>query len=716
ICRAQDFEVEEASFNSEYSDYSPVPYKDGLVFCSDRKSNVFVTTLDSANNFTSSLFYIERNGDKFKDRPELFRDVASFMNEGPACFSAEGDVMYFTSNLHRTSFSKKQNRLGIYRSELIGSEWSDPVPFEFNSPDNTYDVAHPALTADGKTLYFSSNMDGGYGEADIYMCVLENGQWSEPKNLGSKVNTKGHDLFPSVGPKGRLYYSTNGNDKGKHGLDVYFSFTSETGRWMPAMRLNEPVNSEFDDYGLVVEASGEEGYFSSDRDGNDNIFKFFFEYPKFEDCEESAKPIFCYHLEESEIQQVDTLPFTYYWDFGDGERADGLIADHCWPGFGSYDVSLNVVDTITGLVYAQVSEATLSIEKINRPYITSMDTVKINEDVVMNAYETDMDWYAIEEYYWTVGDDDRLRGEEIIYQFAVPGTYRIQLGVESVPNAFGVQKTCSYKDIVVVDDPDYVPSEGDAPLAMRMIDGLALPNDIADAVPVKGPSIYYIEFEKSEEQIPLSDPYFDKISYEITERYNSDDSLYRYSVGESEEVANLYNVYRELLDSGYTNSIVLEREIEAFEDEVLTRGTHIREEVRMEMNRQINKFADIRFATNAYKIDEESYRNLNRVMSVMMMEPDIQLKVSAFTDDTGTDYFNQNLSTKRAESVRDYLVSKGINEKRITAIGYGSSRPKVANDSEAGRAKNRRVEFEILSDYQIEKHLAEEELKDTDSE
>ena len=120
------------------------------------------------------------------------------------------------------------------------------------------------------------------------------------------------------------------------------------------------------------------------------------------------------------------------------------------------------------------------------------------------------------------------------------------------------------------------------------------------------------------------------------------------------------------------------------------------EEVKSEMNTQMNKLSDIQFDTDSHVITKESYNNLQKVVEVMMLEPEIQLLVKAHTDDRGSDTHNQTLSEKRAQAVKEFLISKGIAKNRIQCLGFGNTQPIDDNKYEEGRARNRRVEFEIL--------------------
>ena len=109
-------------------------------------------------------------------------------------------------------------KLEIYRSVKIGDLWTTPKALEFNSSE--YDEAHPSISYNGDRLYFSSNREGGFGGMDLYYSDFVNGKWTEPVNLGEKINTPGNDVFPNIHKDGTLYFASNGR-LGFGGLDMY---------------------------------------------------------------------------------------------------------------------------------------------------------------------------------------------------------------------------------------------------------------------------------------------------------------------------------------------------------------------------------------------------------------------------------------------------------------------------------------------------------------
>lgn len=692
----QGYSVRPSSVNSIYSEYAPAYYDGGMVFCSDRKGEVLKTVIDSDEKYLSNLYFVPFDESGEEGKPRLFaNELATAINEGPLSFSPGADTLYFTANLDGRVSKKRKNHLGIWMSVLTDNEWSAPKLVEFCNADNEFDMAHPALSPDGQFMVYSSNEEGGEGKSDLYIIRHSANGWGKSENLGSLINTQGNELFPFIDLKNRLHYSSNGRQEGKWDLDIFFTELDAQGKWRSPVKLAEPLNSDFDDFGIVVDHTGERGFLSSNREkDNDNIYKFAYEYPVFNNCEEISKPATCYLIEEEKIVKNDTLPLIYEWDFGDGTTARGLSVEHCFPGVGEYDVALNLFDTITGMQYARVSDIYVVVEPVLLPFITGPDTIAVGEQFHLSSDESTLGDFDLEQYYWDLGDGTRLAANDLSHQFSEPGTYRVVLGALSSPFGSVVSRTCAYKDIhVMVDAPDIVYSAipDFIPLQAKSIKALAH-NNVAELQKKK----YYVEFKESDEPLALNNPFFEKVQYEITERFVSTDSTYRYSVGEADELSKLFGVYKELLDSGYKETLVREEVVMIFDEEVVRRGLYYPDSVKAAMNKEINRFADIHFANSSADIESKSFKNLNYISSVLEAEPTLRLKISAFTDNVGTEEFNLDLSRLRALAVVEFLADQGIEKDRLEWEGFGNSMPVADNADEAGRALNRRVEFELL--------------------
>ncbi|MBT8220827.1 MAG: OmpA family protein [Bacteroidia bacterium] len=277
---AEDIDLKNvADINSESYDFSPVVLDDKLIFVSTRPAINDGGNIDPwvDENYTS-LFQTERRVTASDRIVSLFAEaLTSAYHEGPSSFQNHGEIIYFTrSNLRNDERVNDKNgimKLQIFSSHIEGDDWSDPVRLNFNLINS--DNCHPSISSDGSRLYFASNRPGGYGGMDLYVTENRYGLWTNPKNLGPSINTPANEFFPFSYGDGALFFASDGWD-GLGGLDIFYSEITDESRSDP-INMGRPFNSEFDDFGLVLDSKGEEGYLSSNRKGGkgkDDIYSF----------------------------------------------------------------------------------------------------------------------------------------------------------------------------------------------------------------------------------------------------------------------------------------------------------------------------------------------------------------------------------------------------------------------------------------------------------
>jgi len=273
-----DIEIKnEEALNSKKLEFSPTYYDDGIVFVSTR--DILEGSLNKDiwldDNFMS-LFFAKKNSDGTIQSPEEFSyHLNTRYHEGPVAFTKRGDQVIFTRNNFNNGVKIKSNegviRLKIFTAQKTGEDWGDAVEMPFNT--NEYDECHPALSSDRQAIIFASNREGGYGGMDLYISKFVEDTWEEPINLGPNINTAGNEAFPFVHDDGTLYFASDGWG-GLGGLDIFSTLTDEGGNWAEAVNIGAPINSKKDDFGFILNVLGTEGYFSSARNGNDDIYSF----------------------------------------------------------------------------------------------------------------------------------------------------------------------------------------------------------------------------------------------------------------------------------------------------------------------------------------------------------------------------------------------------------------------------------------------------------
>ncbi len=447
---SQEITVEKIPNNSMIrNDFAPFVIDSTLYFTSNRKHEIIKTYLDQNNEGLYRIYKAKLlMNDDFGNESQLISDKLSKLNTSSICFSEDKSKIFITQNQYSTikRSNGRDNLLGIFIIDNEEGKWSRPSSFPFNSRRN-YSTGQVTVTPDGNTIFYVSNQEGGFGETDIYQSTFKDGEWSEPVNLGKKINSAGKELFPFYHSSGKLYFASDQHNS-IGGLDIFY--TSWDGKeWKVPVRLEEPINSSKDDFSCYIYPGETEGFFASNRSGNDDIYRFSNPYPTFPDAKDQVEDNYCFTLFDDGPYQSDTLPYKYKWYFGDGESASGKEVRHCFPGPGMYNVHLNVVDTLINQDLFTVAQYDLELKQTQQVYITCSDTVKINAPVTLSASKSVLKDFKPAQYYWDLGDNNRGKGVTINHIFRKKGIYTIECGVVSVDN--NTQKMASTKKIVVIE-------------------------------------------------------------------------------------------------------------------------------------------------------------------------------------------------------------------------------------------------------------------------
>jgi outer membrane protein OmpA-like peptidoglycan-associated protein len=300
------YELKDAGINSKYVDYGAAVIGNKLVFTSARDTGNFAQRKHEwSHQYFTSLYTAAvslENPAKIKV-VKYARNLNSKFHESTPVFSADGKTMYFTRNNYlRGKRGKNANRitlLKIYQAKWIDSSWQAVTELPIN--DNNYSTEHPALSPDGKTLYFASDRPGSYGQLDLWRASInDDGSFGNPENLGSNINTEGRESFPSFTKDNELYFASDGL-MGLGGYDIFVSKLSKNKVFQDPINVGTPANSGQDDFAYYIDTNTRIGYLSSNRPGGqglDDIYQFI-----------ETKPLFCDQILLGAVTDADTKKY-----------------------------------------------------------------------------------------------------------------------------------------------------------------------------------------------------------------------------------------------------------------------------------------------------------------------------------------------------------------------------------------------------------------------
>lgn len=480
--------------SSQLDDYLVSLSPDNEIAYYTRKTKDFqISGYKSEPAFQEKFYFSYRIADNvFDNGKEMPYPFNRNENEGGATITGNNKELIYTVCKMVTSPRQYYN-CDLYSSKNIKGYWTDIVPLErVNRPDTWESM--PSVTADGKELYFVSNRPGGVGGYDIYKSFKdENGEWSEPINLGEPINTPGDEKSPFIHTDTRtLYFSSNGRP-GMGGYDIYYVKLNDDNEKLEVKNIGYPINTENDEMGFIVSIDGKYGYFSSNNIKNESM---------------------------------GGMDFYYFSLYNEAKPEEVILVKG----------NLKSDDTTKPI------KATVQIKSMESKRITFIP-VDEDGDYVASLLKN-------EDYLLTI------KGEDIVYQ----STY------------------VAAKDSIT------------APV---------------------------IKLEMEVQPIEVGKHY------------------------------RLHNIY---------------------------------------------------FAFNSADILANSQKVLDEFIVFLNDHPTLQIGIEGHTDNVGSDEFNLILSENRAKAVYNYLVNNGIDANRLQYKGFGESSPIATNDTEEGRAMNRRTEFVILKD------------------
>lgn len=269
------------NFSSSRADYCPA-FSDrngsAVYFSSTRNSGTGGQMSGITGTKPGDIYCLKKDEKGHWKSPEAAEgELNSEWDEGAACFTEDGNTMYFTVCRSDPQYPRMAE---IWTSTRNDAKWGKPQALKITA-DTLSSYAHPALSPDGKWLYFVSDMPGGYGGYDLWRASVVGGHGvGAVENLGPEINTLGNEMFPAFRPSGELYFSSDGREPNLGGLDLYRAKEDTLTKHWEVAHLPYPMNSNGDDFGITFEGLHNRGFFSSNRAsagrGWDKIYSFSF--------------------------------------------------------------------------------------------------------------------------------------------------------------------------------------------------------------------------------------------------------------------------------------------------------------------------------------------------------------------------------------------------------------------------------------------------------
>jgi outer membrane protein OmpA-like peptidoglycan-associated protein len=683
--------------SDKYDEFSPVFYKNGIVFCTNRKAGSLTNYSSSQGKASFDINFIDTTQKVTWSKGELFsKELVTPFNEGPATFNKRGDTIYFARNLRVEGTLKELtgigNKLGLFSAVLNGDKWEDIREFRFNS--EWYNITTPFLSSDGKKLYFASDKPDGFGGSDLYYSQFKNGYWGDPVNLGPLINTKGNESYPYISDAGEFFFSSDGH-KGLGGKDIFVTKQRASG-WYPPERLEAPLNSEFDDFGIVSNPLTNEGFFSSNRGSTIDVYYFKSDLFQFWFSELQRDNQYCLSISDTGSIIADQDMFKYVWNIGEDVKIEGRDLKYCFPGSGNYKINLDLVEKRTGNIFFRKLSYEIDISEIDQPFITSPDAAVTGETINLDGLKSNCSGYEITGYFWDFGDGSHSVGEGVSHKFIKNGEFDIRLGLNLKSKAKGeiIKRVVSKKIRIFQTD-----QEKEAFLAGNSLKSQVFPEiDLVGNVKireyysaeadVRKDAVFNVVINSSPTRIDLKNVFFSKVpsKYDVRELYDSDSGVYSYIADRQMSLVATLPAYNEMTAAGYRDSRVqLVMLKEPSEKELYN--------IMKKYGVSIDNYFDAgnRLLTSAYIM-------LDQIAMLMSKYPGIKLEVGLHTDNQGVPSINLSLSEFRAQIIVNYLISRGISGKRMTAKGYGDTKPIFPNSNTNDRRLNRRVDFMILKE------------------
>jgi outer membrane protein OmpA-like peptidoglycan-associated protein/tetratricopeptide (TPR) repeat protein len=659
LADSSQFSIARLSFNTSGSEFGPAIYQNGLLVAMEKRGGLRrALNLRNYNHFYDLYFVRQRDAGNGYRTKRLKGKVNGPYHEGPSALNSLQNELYFTRSFFVKGKSslepRDQSRLKLMRATFARGRWQNIVEMPFNS--DAYSCGHPALDSEAQLLVFASDLPGGFGGTDLYMCMREGFGWSNPLNLGPEINTEGNERFPFLHEDGTLFFASDGLP-GLGGLDLFFAAAKGDG-WHNPQNLGYPLNSRSDDFSLAWHRNRATGYLASDRAGNDDIYSFRRQC-KLEGTVVDARSGLPISGARINLRAVNGQDAQYSTPFdGRFEHActwgDTYLVEVKAPGFlpiqqqvhtndiASYADKTVILRLQPDLIFTFSGAITDAKTKAPLPN-AQLRVISSNQRFEVDAQ----------------GKFDQALAQETDYTVLVtaPG---------HIPQFFRMSTVGRKVTERWVFNPQLEPGN------YLLVEGKTMLNP--DNKPVAGADVAAIAAASREElasQISREDGRFWHILQPGSSQY-----LVTTHPGHFVTRTALPTTPR-----GQDTTITIDIPIVPYKVGAIVKTIY--------------------YDYNKSDLLDLASTDLNDIVYFLKANPEASVELSSHTDSRGGDTFNAQLSQSRADAAVNYIVSKGVERKRIVAKGYGESA--LVNGckdnvpcSESEHGMNRRTEIKVI--------------------
>lgn len=649
--------------NSKASEIAPAFYANGIAFASARKRGFFFRFFNRKSKEPFyDLYHAEKGSGGRLRKPQYMRNnMNTKFHDGPTIFSPSEHVAFVTRSRMGEGGKRRDaagyNRVNIYQVENRLRRWRKAEPVPFNSHE--YNVAHPAISRDAGTLFFASDMPGGYGGTDIYVSYLLNDEWTTPENLGPRVNSEANEGFPFLSNDSTLYFSSD-RAEGLGGKDIFIA-RRRKGDWGNVRNAGYPLNTPADDFGFCMQPGNPFGFFASNRaggKGDDDIYGFrrykgldaiVVDAKTGEALEDVKVRVQDINMKDHHYRTNKSGTFRHYLRVGHELMVDVEKAD-----YHPYNATISLRD----IGHDENKLLRVRLEEIRRYMVEGKVLDDRTRVPLQNA---------------TV----RIMGSKERMQFTGnDGAYAQELKPDQEYTAIYYKEGYMPRvyDFNTLDLPEPKQFLIDGELKKGkyiLLEGMV--RDVEKDLALKGATIHILDC-KTQKELQKFGARSDGMFWKVLNH----DANYCIIATKNDYLTARYDIMQDELTS----------------DTVQAKF----EMVPLEVNKVVKT---VYYGYNSSNIDGLGKRDLNEIAYLLLDNPEISVELSSYTDSRGGAAFNKRLSQRRANAAAAYLISRGIDKERIIARGYGEENlynncVDGADCSEELHQQNRRTEVKII--------------------